>query len=123
MGSAALNAIVRALPKIPTRRAALRVLVGSAIAGLAGPLGLAGSAARKRKKKNKKKPFCLDGQTIRASKKKKKKLLRDGATPGACPSGCLPACNGQSCGADDGCGGTCGCGAGFLCHSGVCHPL
>ncbi len=35
-------------------------------------------------------------------------------------SACVPACDGLSCGGDDGCGGTCGCGVGALCHAGGC---
>jgi hypothetical protein len=44
-------------------------------------------------------------------------------------AGCLPNCDGQSCGGDDGCGGTCGdcpegavCGADFRCRPDPCMP-
>lgn len=41
------------------------------------------------KKKKKKKPVCLSGETIKASGKKRKKLIKNGATPGPCvPSVC-----------------------------------
>ncbi|MFT4040098.1 MAG: hypothetical protein QM692_18100 [Thermomicrobiales bacterium] len=91
---------------------------------LAGLLGVAGAslagAATTVAKKPKKAKLCLNGQTVSASKKKKKKLVKQGATPGACPDTCTPQCDGVSCG-DDGCGGTCACAPGTVCDSGVCQ--
>ncbi len=71
---------------------------------------------------NKKRPvtFCLDGQSVQASgKKKKKKLLKRGAIRGACV--CTPQCDGASCGGSDGCGGTCGCSSNAVCDKGTCR--
>lgn len=85
-------------------------------------LGLVESKAKKKKKK--KVTLCLNGQTIKAPKKKRKAYLNKGATPGACsssPPPCVGACAGKPCGADDGCGGTCGCPADQLCQAGACH--
>lgn len=72
--------------------------------------------------KGRRKPstFCLNGQNAQASsKKKKRKLLKQGATQGACA--CTPQCDGTSCGGSDGCGGTCGCGANAVCAQGTCR--
>lgn len=108
-------ALARVLGHVQPRRALLPLARGL----LAAPwLGFVPTAAKK--KKNKKSTLCLDGQTIKASKKKKKKLIKSGATPGAC-SACAPICSGTACGGDDGCGGICGCAAGSLCHGGVCQ--
>lgn len=89
--------------------------------GLLSVLGIGGLAVadQAHAKKKKKKPFCLDGQTITtSSKKKRKKLLKQGATAGACPT-CTPQCQGKTCGVD-GCGGSCGtCGA-VPCVNGLC---
>jgi hypothetical protein len=76
------------------------------------------AAAGKHRKHKKKATLCLNGQTIQASSKKKQKLLRRGATAGAC---CTPTCNGTSCGGSDGCGGTCGCSGSTVCHEGTCR--
>lgn len=81
-----------------------------------GRLAVADQADAKKKKKT---TLCLNSQTITiASKKKRKTLLKLGATTGACPT-CAPQCQGQACGAD-GCGGSCGtCGA-VPCTNGLC---
>lgn len=81
------------------RRAALAL--GSAAAGLLG--GSAGNA-----KKKKKVTLCLNGATIKVPGKKKKKLIKQGATPGACngPAGCTANAD---------------CGAGAICVSSVCQ--
>ncbi|MCA9876161.1 MAG: hypothetical protein KC442_00200, partial [Thermomicrobiales bacterium] len=56
------------------------------MAGVSLPLlGLPGVAAAKKKKKV---TLCVKGQTTVAPKKKAKKLLKQGATKGACPAGC-----------------------------------
>ena len=72
--------------------------------------------------KKKKKPLCLNGQTIKASGNKRKKLLKQGASPGACAGSCTPRCDGTSCGGDDGCGGACGCSGNAVCNGGTCMP-
>lgn len=107
----------------PTRRGLARGLSALGLIGvwLFGPPGgwpdLPSSEA---KKKNKKTTLCLNGQTIQASAKKKKKLIKSGATVGACPPPCVRSCAGKACGAD-GCGGVCGtCSAGTFCRSGAC---
>jgi len=77
-------------------------------------------AKKKGKGKGKKTALCLDGQTVQAgSKKSKKKLLKRGATPGAC---CVSQCAGSTCGGNDGCGGTCRCAANAICRDGTCQP-
>ncbi|MFT4038543.1 MAG: right-handed parallel beta-helix repeat-containing protein [Thermomicrobiales bacterium] len=87
-----------------TRRLSRRRGVG--LLGLlgAGALALPDEASAK-KKRPKKKPLCLNGQTVKASGKKRKKLLKQGATPGACS----PA-------------GPCSCASNEVCHEGVCQP-
>jgi len=76
-------------------------------------------------KKKKKITLCVNGKTVKAPKKKAKKLLKQGATKGACPdgcpagqktcgSGCIP--NGDCC-VDDDCTGT------DRCDNGNCVAL
>lgn len=71
------------------RRRGLGVLAGASL-----PLvGLHGASEAKRKKKV---TLCKNGQTVKAPKKKAKKLLQQGATKGACAGGCptgQKACN------------------------------
>jgi hypothetical protein len=102
--------VARALATASPRRVVIGLLTG----GLAASTGLSTGDAKKKKKKV---TLCLDGQTIKTPKKKKKKMIKRGATPGAC---CVPACAGKPCGSADGCGGTCGCASGSLCHGGTC---
>jgi hypothetical protein len=80
------------------------MVLGSAAAGILG----AGPITHARKKK-KKVTLCLNGDTIKASSKKKKKLIKQGATPGAC-------------GARTTCGSAADCGSGAICVAGVCEP-
>lgn len=64
------------------------------LAGLAAAPIFRNEEAAGKNKKQKKKPVCLNGQTIKASSDKRKKLIKQGATPGACvPS----VCNEGSC--------------------------
>ena len=56
-------------------------------------------------KKRKKTKVCLDGQTLKVPKKKKKQLLRKGARSGACKK----------------CSGSTGCSSGDICWEGVCR--
>ncbi len=77
------DALTRRLTVVRSRRATLPVLAGSAL----GVLGA--TSALSAKKKPRKVTLCLDGQTVKArNKKKKKRLRRRGATRGAC-SPCL----------------------------------
>lgn len=81
-----------------TRRCALL------LAGLSSlPLGHAVDTTLARKKRKSK--VCLDGQTIKIPKKKKKKFMRKGARPSACRS----------------CSASSECGSGAICSEGVCH--
>ncbi|MCA9880937.1 MAG: right-handed parallel beta-helix repeat-containing protein, partial [Thermomicrobiales bacterium] len=114
MDATQADQLARRLWGLRTRRDLARALSGVAAAPL---LSGANVAAGKKKR-----PVCLDGKTIKATPKKRKKLLKRGATTGACPGGCSPQCNGVSCGGSDGCGGTCGCAAGSICHEGACTP-
>ncbi len=114
MDASRFNGLARAWSASRTRRGAAALLGTAFLFPLAGVL----PADAKKKKIT----LCLDGQTIKASKKKKKKLLKQGATPGACPPVCIPACAEPACGGDDGCGGICGCAANALCHEGTCRP-
>ena len=64
--------------------------------------------------------MCFQGRTVLATKKKRKKLLKQGATKGACAA-CTPTCLGKACSADDGCGGTCTrCDTRSFCDGGTC---
>lgn len=117
------DAIIRA---ISSRRAAVAGLLGTGLAAALDQFEAALTLAKRKKKKNrrKKRTLCLNGQTIKSSKKKRKKLIKNGATPGACPasppSGCTPTCPGAACGIADGCGGTCVCAANAICRDGRC---
>lgn len=99
-----------------TRRGLLSSALGAAIARALAP-------EMAHAKKKKKVTLCLDGQTFKVPKKKKKSFLKRGATPGACPpppAGCTPNCAGKVCG-DDGCGQSCGtCNPGETCPAGGC---
>lgn len=96
------------------RRRGLGVLAGASL-----PLvGLHGASEAKRKKKV---TLCKNGQTVKAPKKKAKKLLQQGATKGACGgcpagqkacrSGCIPI---RNCCVDSDCG------PGSTCEGGFC---
>lgn len=103
------------------RRFAARHSRRALVGGLAGTLAVVRGSqvpVAGKHKKPKKSAFCLNGQTLQASSKKKKKLRKQGATAGAC---CQPQCTGTTCGGSDGCGGTCGCAAGTVCHTGTCR--
>lgn len=98
----------------PSRRRIAGALGGLALAPLVDRV-----IGRAKKRKTKKKPLCLNGQTVKVSGKKRKKLIKQGATPGACAAGCTPQCGGTSCG-PDGCGGTCACSGNTVCDQGTC---
>ena len=66
-----------------TRRTGLGLLAGASLP----LLGLAGDADAKKKKKV---TLCVNGKTVKAPKAKAKKLLKKGATKGACPAASCP---------------------------------
>lgn len=137
MHDTAFDEVSRAIGEMRDRRAALQVLGG----GLVGAMLLAAedAVARRRKKphnhnaperkerarghehgasaegKKKKATYCLNGQTVSASKKRRKKLVSSGATPGPCatPGTTTPAP--RTCSSNDQCG------AESICALGVCH--
>ena len=130
-----VDALSRLLARQPSRRRALLLIGGL----LAAPwLGIDATQAgkKKRRKKNKKRSLCFKGKTVQAAGKKKKTLLKRGATTGACPESkptpppvsplppgeCTPTCDSNRCDNDDGCGGVCACTAGSICHEGSCRP-
>lgn len=83
-----------------SRRRALQAIAGGAV-------GLTGTSwvAKARKKKS---TLCFNGQTVKASSKKKKKLIKQGATPGACKGPAACAANAD-------------CGAGAICVGSACQ--
>src|SRR5262245_11139638 len=94
MNGYGFDALLRVLSGAPSRRAAVRMLVGSLVFSQLQPTV---SPAQPKKSKGKGK-----------GKKKKKQ-------PAAI--GCIPACGGKNCG-NDGCGGHCGtCKGGFVCSN------
>lgn len=105
-------------------------LIGAGAVGVAvlPSLGDAPGAEAKKKRaeaehniRGNKTIMCIDGETRRVPKKKRKKYLKRGATRGKCQDTCTPVCPAGSCGGD-GCGGSCpGCGAGTVCAEGVCQ--
>jgi hypothetical protein len=123
MNADRFDTLLAALTTAPSRRTALRVLGGLALAGL---VGQAGAKKKKKKKRKKHKKKCAPaGQPT--SKKRKQccpGLVKDGS--GLCAqAACVPRpCPANTCGnVPDGCGGTlpCGCGANHLCHDGTCQ--
>ncbi len=88
MDGASFDTLVRRLSRGAARRTVLAGLAGVGLVGAAGfvPDEIAG------KKRKKKTILCSGGQTITAGGKQRKKLIRAGATPGACPPTTLPAC-------------------------------
>jgi hypothetical protein len=73
--------LVKGLAASSGRRQAVLATLGGIFAGTVAS-GMDEAEAKKKKKK----PFCLNGQTVEVSgKKAKKKLLQQGATAGACP--------------------------------------
>ncbi|MFT4038869.1 MAG: NHL repeat-containing protein [Thermomicrobiales bacterium] len=123
MDHSSFDHLTRAVAALRTRRAAATAFAtGLAALPLLGGALLPDDAAAKRqrhrrqhashtaaaekKKKKKKATYCVNGQTtqVTLTKKSKKRLKQQGATPGACaPSGCQPACApGSIC-----CGGAC----------------
>ena len=89
------------------------------LAGVSVPLlGLSGNADAKKKKTV---TLCANGQTVKAPKKKAKKLLKKGASKGAClacPAGQKPC--GNTCISNLNCCVTSDCGPGGTCDRGRC---
>jgi hypothetical protein len=87
------DALLRSFSETPSRRTALRLLVGSALGGLL-PLGTISTDAKKggkgngkgqgKKGKGKKVAICHNGQTIRVAKPVAKVLLKLGDRKGPC---------------------------------------
>jgi hypothetical protein len=88
---------------LASRRRVLNVLAGLGLA--TSVTGMATSSDAKRGKKHRKVRLCHNGNTLRVSVKRKKKLLRQGATRGACSLECTPSC-----------------GTNELCVDGRCQP-
>ncbi|MFT4040703.1 MAG: NHL repeat-containing protein [Thermomicrobiales bacterium] len=98
MDPTTFDRLSRAITTRRSRRSLAHGLVAASLLGAGGALALPAMAdatarrsskrhraqAEKKKKKGKKSPFCLNGQTVQGSKKNRKKLLKRGATPGAC---------------------------------------
>ncbi len=96
------------------RRAGLGLLAGASLP----LLGLASATAAKKKKKL---TLCLNGKTVKAPKKKAKKLLKQGATKGACvacPTG-RKLCNNTCIPTTD----CCDCKAPAVCENGICSVV
>ncbi|MFT4039256.1 MAG: hypothetical protein QM692_13805 [Thermomicrobiales bacterium] len=72
--------------------------------------------------RGKKAIMCVNGETRKVPKSKRKKYLKQGATRGKCSTPiCVPNCPAGTCG-DDGCGGQCpSCPTGQVCAEGVCQ--
>ena len=111
------DTFVRTLPLGSSRRRLLAwALVGVASPPTIAHFGLHHVEARRGSKKKKKVTLCRAGQTVAVSRKARKKLLREGATIGACQGSssppppaqiCIPSCDFKECGSD-GCSGSCG---------------
>lgn len=94
------HSLPASVSRLRNRRAVTQLLGGLLAVPLAGALP---SEAKKKRKAT----LCLNGETVKASKQKKKKLLKQGATPGACTA--------RSCASNAECG------SGAICASGTCQ--
>lgn len=131
--SVSFDDLARSLGEGLSRRRLARVAGGGALVAAAAPARdeAPGAEAKQRRKKRaeaehnirgNKAIMCINGETRRVPKKKRKKYLKQGATRGKCQDGCTPVCPAGTCNIDDGCGGTCpGCPGGQLCVDGVCQ--
>jgi hypothetical protein len=117
MDATRFDGFARSISSRLTRRTSIGLLTGASL-----PLvGLIATDAKKKKKIT----LCFNGQTVQTPKKKAKKLLKQGATKGACTNGC-PAGQ-KTCGTtcipvadccvQDDCTGT------NVCENGDCVPL
>lgn len=85
MDGSRFDRLTKILATPGSRRTAARVLAVLPLVGT-GHLLMGDADARRKKQKSEGKAwFCLNGQSIQAPKHKKKKLLKQGATPGQCP--------------------------------------
>ena len=100
-----------------TRRTALGVLAGASLP----LLSLGGDTAARKKKKT---TLCVNGKTVKAPKKKAKKLLKHGATKGACVDDCgtnQKPCN-NTCIPVANCCVASDCTGDDVCENGACVP-
>jgi hypothetical protein len=95
------HTLASSVSKLRSRRAVAQVLGGFLAIPLAG--GIPGEA----KKRKRKVTLCRNGETIKVPSKKKKKLLKRGASPGACKA--------KSCATNAECG------SGAICADGTCQ--
>ena len=105
------DALTRSVSGARSRRGVLRLLAGSALSGLL--LRQAALVGAKKRKVT----LCHEGQTISVSRKARKKHLKHGDTPGACPPADVCRENGRACTGDGDC---CSrhCSNGFCCAAG-----
>lgn len=119
MDAAHFDALSAQLARDMSRRHGLGLLAGLGLSGFV----VAHEPATARKKRPRKVRLCVNGQTVRVSKRRLKKY--PGATLGACPCKTCAAPV-EACGSiDDSCGGTLTCGTcqsseRAICDSGVC---
>ena len=74
--------LLRSHVNAPSRRSVVQLLAALAASSLVGLTHGDDSAAKKHK--SRKAALCLNGQTVFVAKKTRKRLLSQGATPGAC---------------------------------------
>lgn len=128
MDSAVFDSLARLVSERLTRRRLAGIAGVGVVATAAAPV-LADAKKRQKKQagaehnvRGNKVIMCIDGETRRVSKDKRKKYLKQAATRGKCQNSCTPVCPAGSCNIDDGCGGTCpGCPSGQVCAEGVCQ--
>ncbi|MFT4039227.1 MAG: hypothetical protein QM692_13660 [Thermomicrobiales bacterium] len=130
MDAARFDAVSRpVIARLTRRRLGLLAGAGALGAAVVAAGDAPDAAARKRRNRagaehnlrGNKAIMCVNGVTERVPKRKRKKLLKQGATRGECPPVvCTPVCAPGACGSD-GCGGTCSCAAGSVCASGTCR--
>ncbi|MFT4040702.1 MAG: hypothetical protein QM692_21155 [Thermomicrobiales bacterium] len=127
------------LPRAATRRALLAAVAALAGSGLLPHAEDTRAKTHKRKHKRsaraehnvrgKKAILCVDGVTRHVAKRARKRYLKQGATRGKCPGGCIPDSDSATCATADICGDvtnncgqpvTCGCATGQLCCGGAC---
>ncbi|MFT4039510.1 MAG: right-handed parallel beta-helix repeat-containing protein [Thermomicrobiales bacterium] len=130
MDSSTWDNLTRSVQAVLTRRRLGRLAGGVALAAAVSAVVSGNESEAKRRVRGehnirgKKAIMCIDGETRRVPKKKRKKYLKRGATRGACqvtPPVCVPKCPAGACG-DDGCGGQCpACPMGQVCADGICQ--
>lgn len=130
MDAQRFDSLARQLSTAKTRRRLLGVLASVPLLAEANVTEALASQERKRRaqvqaqRRERRRTFCLNGLTIRARRRKWRRLLAKGATRGRCPAVCVPTCAGKTCGASDGCSGTCSagpCPGSQQCCDGTCR--